>query len=255
MRSRALIALALGLTVLAPGCITFYGDQGVRVQVLVTEEMGTHVLTNANVTVPAGASVLDALREVGTVETAYGGGFVEAIDGHASRYPDERVDWFYHLDTRLADEGAASVPVEDGQLVVWDRRPWNRTMTLEHVLTGLEAWPGNLTQGPVETTPDAWEDNASTPHRAEQLFARTDDGTLVLLDPWGRAAERLTAPWLIVHAVDGPGPTPGLVVLASGSDGLALAETLDERRPRGLGVALTPNATYTIPTTAEGTAA
>lgn len=237
-----LVAVAL----LAPGCITFYGPSGVEVQVLVTEDVGTEVLRHANVTLQENATVMDALHETATIETQYGGGFVHAIDGRESRYPDARVDWFYHVNTELADVGAASNPVEDGGLVVWDYRAWNRTMTLPHVLTGLEDWPGNLADD-VEPTPDAWTDHASDPRRAEHLFARVDGTNLTILDERGRANRTVEAPWLLVHAVDQPGPEPDFLVRASGPDGRALADRLPDTTPVGVGVALTPNRTLEVP--------
>lgn len=241
-----LAVLALAAALLVPGCITFYGPEGVQVRVLITEEMGTQVLERANVTVPENATVMDALREVATVKTRYGGGFVQAIDGRAGRYPEAKVDWFYHVDTQLADVGAASHEVEDGDLIVWDRRPWNRTMHLEHVLTGLASWPGNLTEDP-RGTPEAWGNRTSDPELADRLFARVDGSELTILDERGRPNRTLTPPWLLVHAVDQPGPSPRMLVRTSGPDGLALADRLATIAPVGLGVALTPNSTLEVP--------
>lgn len=244
--TRAAAAALIALLVLLPGCITFYGDAQLDVRVVVTQDMGTRVLQDENVTLPEGATAMDAIREIATVETAYGGGFVTAIDGRESRHPDADVDWFYHVDTHLADTGAASYTLTDGDLVLWDHRPWNRTMTLPHVLTGLDTWPGTLPDEPA-LTPEAWHENTTTEHRAKHLFAREDGDTLVLLDEHGTPADRLDPPWLVVHAADGPDSTPGLLVHASSPDALDLAERLDEVRPRGLGVALTPDATLEVP--------
>lgn len=238
------VVLALALAV--PGCITFYGPSGVEVQVLVTEDVGTEVRKRANVTVQANATVMDALREIATIETRYGGGFVQAIDGLESRYPDEKVDWFYHVNTEIADVGAASNTVEDGDLVVWDYRPWNRTMTLPHVLTGLDRWPANVTDDP-QPTPDAWDNHASDPQFADRLFARVDGTNLTLLDEWGRPARMVEAPWLLVHAVDGPTSKPDFLVRTSGPDGLVLADRIPDTTPVGIGVALTPNETLEVP--------
>lgn len=241
-----LLPLVLALALALPGCITFYGPSGVEVQVLVTEDVGTEVRKRANVTVQANATVMDALREVSTVETRYGGGFVHAIDGLESRYPDEKVDWFYHVNTEIADVGAASNTVEDGDLVVWDYRPWNRTMTLPHVLTGLDRWPANLTDDP-QPTPDAWTEHASDPKLADRLYARLDGTNLTLLDEWGHPARTVEAPWLVVHAVDGPTSRPDLLVRTSGPAGQALADRLESTTPVGVGIALTPNETLEVP--------
>jgi hypothetical protein len=245
--TRTVFLAALALAAAATGCIAFDADTDVAVDLLVTADAGTELLDRTTVQVPAESSVLDALREEHTVATAHGGGFVEAIDGRESGYPDERVDWFYHVDTELADVGAAAYPLEDDALVLWDHRPWTRTMTLPHVLTGLDDWPGPALEEPVEPTPDAWRENATTEGRAEDLFARVDGDELVLLDARGEPARRLDPPWVIAHAADGPGPDPSLLVRASGEDGLALADRLATRAPTGLGAAATPGATHEVP--------
>lgn len=237
--------LVAGL-VLSPGCITVYGDETVRARVLVTRDVGTQVLTDSNVTVPEGATAMDALRRVANVSTAYGGGFVQAIDGLESGYPDSKLDWFYHVDTRLADVGAAERALDDGDLVLFDYRPWNRSMTLEHVLTGLEAWPADLEDPSFDR--EAYEGRQADEDTRESLYAFVDGANLTLLDARGRHVVNLQAPWLLAHAVDGPGEDPRLLLVASGPDGRALVDELAATRPAGVGVAVTPNATLEVPT-------
>ncbi len=243
-----LVACLVALTALAGGCITFHGDDTVHVRLLVTQDMGTERVSDTNLTLPEGSTVMDALHQAHTVTTAHGGGFVTAIDGLGPGPPHEGHDWFYHVDTALADTGAADNFLADDTLILWDHRPWNHTMTLPHVLTGLEEWPHNATQPPLETTPEAWHENTTTPHLAKNLFAHTDGDQLVLHDAHATPTHRLDPPWLILHAVQGPHEEPSLLIHASGPDAHELAPRLEDQPPTGLGIALTPDRTHKVPT-------
>lgn len=245
MRSRWLLAaLVVGLA-LTPGCITFYGDGQVQARVLVTRDVGTDVLVDENVTLPEGASAMDALRRVANVSTRYNGGFVQAVDGLESRYPDAKVDWFYHVDTRLADVGAAQHTVADGETILFDYRPWNRSMALGHVLTGTEDWPTDPDKPDFQA--DAYQARQADEDARGRLYALVEDDDLTLLDANGRHARTLDPPWLLAHAVDGPGDDPEILLVASGPDGRALVDRLAASEPVGVGIALTPNATLEVP--------
>jgi len=239
------LAILLGLVLLAPGCITFYGDADVDTRLIVTRDVGTEVLRDANLTLPEGSTAMDALRQAADVETSHGGGFVEAIDGLASRYPDAKVDWFYHVDTRLADVGAAERTLADDQLVTFDHRSWERTMHLEHVLTGLDAWPTDLDDPSfrAEEFRQLQRDDAER----SQLYAETNGSRLTVLDAAGEPARTIEAPWLLAHAVDGPDEEPRILLVPSGEDATDLVDELPEVRPTGVGAVVTPDASLEVP--------
>ncbi len=75
----------------------------------------------------SGASALDALEEVAMVETKYGGGFVEAIDGVGSQYSTGmgRRDWFFYMNGMSAKFGARDYVLCDGDVEHWDFRSWS----------------------------------------------------------------------------------------------------------------------------------
>ena len=59
--------------------------------------------------IPGGETVMRMLQRDFEVETRYGGGFVQAINGVAGGREDGRpVDWFYYVNGILADDGAAA---------------------------------------------------------------------------------------------------------------------------------------------------
>lgn len=244
--NHAPLLILLTLTAATTGCIAFDGEERITVQLLITEDMGTMTLSQTNVTLPEGSTVLDALRHAHTVDTAYGGGFVETIDGKTSQHPNQHIDWFYHVDTRLSPIGAADYELDDEQLILWDYRPWNHTMTIPHILTGLDAWPNDLPEN-LTLTPDAWHENTTTPHKAQHIFAHTDDEQLILHDAWNTPTLHLDPPWLIVHAAQSATDEPHMLVHASSPQATTLADALHEEPPRGLGIAITPNGTHTVP--------
>lgn len=211
---------------------------------IVTRDVGTQVQLDENTTVAEGATAMDALRTVANVSTRYGGGFVQAIEGLESRYPERKVDWFYHVNTRLADVGAASKPVQTGDRLVFDYRPWNRSMALEHVLTGLDDWPGDLEGSGFERSRylDRQDGEAG-----QRLYARVHGDRLVLLDAWGVHENTLSAPWILAHAVDGRGKAPSILLVASGPEGRRLVDDLAKSSPVGVGRVVTPNGTWGVP--------
>lgn len=200
------------------------------------------MLTEETVRLAEGATAMDAVQAVATVETSYGGGFVHSIDGRESRYPDQRVDWFYHVNTTLMSVGSASYELQDGDLILWDHRPWNRSMAVGHVLTGLDTWPAQLdTSDPVD--PATLAGMAGDQDR----YVRVDGDRLALLDAWGVTARWIDPPWLLVHATGPPGAQLSFLVAASSSNATGLDDELPETTPTGVGVILTPNATYEVP--------
>ena len=59
-----------------------------------TADYGAETLVDVPVPLEDGMSAMQALQSVATVGTAYGGGFVQSIDGIGSRR-ESRTDWFY----------------------------------------------------------------------------------------------------------------------------------------------------------------
>jgi hypothetical protein len=243
--ARLALTIALATLVLAPGCITFDGEAEIQARVLVTEDVGTQPLHDENLTLRQGASAMDALRQVAQTETSHGGGFVEAIDGKASQYPDEKVDWFYHVNTKLAGVGAAQYTLEDGDAVVFDYRHWERTMHLPHLLTGLDDWPADLTEPRFDR--EAFTERQNDADQRANLYAHVNGTSVTVLDPAGEPARTLEAPWLLAHAVAGPTDQPRILLVASGDAGRALVDELAQTRPTGVGAVVTPNATQEVP--------
>ncbi len=97
----------------------------------VTRDRGSRVLVDT--TVPAGQSLLRALRSHAKVGTKYGGGFVQSIDG-LSGSGRRHQDWFWFVNGLAGDRSAASYRLRAGDIAWWDYRDWTRdAQTLEVV--------------------------------------------------------------------------------------------------------------------------
>jgi hypothetical protein len=99
----------------------------------VTRDRGAGVLVDTHV--PAGQSLLRALRSETKVDTRYGGGFVQSIDeleGSARRHED----WFWFVNGLAGDRSAASYRLRDGDVAWWDYRDWSGDADTLEVVAG-----------------------------------------------------------------------------------------------------------------------
>lgn len=132
----ALAASALGAALFVLGGVSRWnvqagrpavGDREARADLLITRDFGNRTLAASETLVPPGSSVLDVLSANAKVETAYGGGFVNAINGLASGYTgggSDRSDWFYYVDGLQASVGSADLKLYGGERVWWDYHFW-----------------------------------------------------------------------------------------------------------------------------------
>jgi hypothetical protein len=102
-------------------------------QLWVTRDRGASVLVEA--TVPAGQTLLRALRSKARVSTRYGGGFVQSIDGVAGSGSGHR-DWFWFVNGLAGDRSAASYRLRAGDVAWWDYRDWAGDATTLEVVAG-----------------------------------------------------------------------------------------------------------------------
>jgi hypothetical protein len=127
----------LFLVLVVAGC---GGDEG-SATLWVTRDRGQHVLLVTHV--PAGLTAMQALERKTDVKTAYGGRFVDAIDGIASA---QRRDWFYFVDGVPPSSSAAEVRLRDGDNLWWDYRSWRRPDEVQAV---VGAFPQPFLRGPA----------------------------------------------------------------------------------------------------------
>jgi hypothetical protein len=141
--------LALLLCVLFAGC--GFGEGATRgdVTLTVTRDFGSERVHEGvdEETANEGDTVMRLLQANYEVETRYGGGFVQEVDGIAGGRDDGlRADWFYYVNGIEASVGAAERRVTAGERVWWDHHAWESAQRVpavvgsfpEPFLTGLE---------------------------------------------------------------------------------------------------------------------
>ena len=129
MASRGLpLIFALLLAAILAGCPVQPADldntEQALVTVVVTRDFGKELILAQEIEIEEGASALKALQTVAEVETKYGGGFVQAINGHDPEEADH-LDWFYYINGISLSLGARDYPLLDGDIEHWDLRDWS----------------------------------------------------------------------------------------------------------------------------------
>ena len=123
----------------------------------VTHNFGSSNVFNRNVAVGDGQSLIDLMREHLDVETAYGGGFVNSINGTKSAYTDKsvftrkKIDWFYYNNGSVGAVGADALQPKPGDTIWWDYHAWSGQGTSTPCVIG--AYPHPFTTGYNGATP------------------------------------------------------------------------------------------------------
>lgn len=96
-------------------------------RVLVTSDFGQELLLDVVVDLDEATSAMDALELVAEVQTAYGGGFVNSINGLKSDYTGTRSgksDWFWYINGMQSKGGAFDYTLQPGDVEHWDFHSW-----------------------------------------------------------------------------------------------------------------------------------
>jgi hypothetical protein len=94
--------------------------------VVVTRDFGKELILEEEVELEPGTNAMAALQAVADVETKYGGGFVQAINGISSEYEGgSQRDWFYYINGIALNLGAQDYTLQDGDVEHWDFRHWS----------------------------------------------------------------------------------------------------------------------------------
>ena len=102
-------------------------DHSPTVKVIVTTDFGQVVLVEKAVDIEENTTALDALQQVAEVNTKYGGGFVDAINGISSEYKgtgQKKKDWFFYINGMSSNLGANDYILHGGDIEQWDFRDW-----------------------------------------------------------------------------------------------------------------------------------
>jgi hypothetical protein len=145
---RALLACLAAATLAAlPGCGLGAGDErsGAGVDLRVTRDYGHELLlAEDGLRSREDETVMRLLRRHADVETRYGGGFVQSIDGLAGTGADGRSDWLFYVNGIEAPIGSADYEVSPGDVIQWDHHTWAQTAATRAI---VGAYPQPLLDG------------------------------------------------------------------------------------------------------------
>jgi hypothetical protein len=119
-------------------------------QLFVTENFGQRQVFHSSVGYAQGQSLLDVMREHLEIETSYGGGFINAINGTKSGYTDKSIftrkkrDWFYYVNGSIAAVGADAYAAKSGDEVWWDYHDWSGSGSSAYCVVGSYPHPFTL---------------------------------------------------------------------------------------------------------------
>jgi hypothetical protein len=131
------VRLAAAITVVAAlglgGCGFGPGAGTSNVSMTVTRGFGSAQIGQVTKSkVPGSETVMRMLERSFKVQTRYGGGYVESIDGSSGS--SSRLDWFYYVNGIQAAQGAATTAVHKGDRVWWDLHDWSATESIPAVV-------------------------------------------------------------------------------------------------------------------------
>jgi len=138
---RGAAVLATATVALAAGCGLGPGRESEGEATLtVTRDYGSQRLLEATISNPGESeTVLGFLDREAEIETRYGGGFVQSIEGLSGTAQEDRnLDWFFFVNGIESDRGAAEAPVGGGDRIWWDRRDWTDALRTPAV---VGSWP------------------------------------------------------------------------------------------------------------------
>jgi hypothetical protein len=138
-------AAALACAVAVAGCGVGEGKSRGDVELVVSRDYGATELARVEEPISESDTVLSVLDAGADVETRYGGGFVQSIDGLSGGADDgRRSDWFFYVNGIESSAGAAESELGDGDRVWWDHHDWSSAMRAPAV---VGSWPEPFVNG------------------------------------------------------------------------------------------------------------
>jgi hypothetical protein len=189
-------AAVLALACAAAGCGIGPGPRSAqRANLTVTRDYGHELLRQASERPPESEDAIRILDRNARVETAYGGRFVQSIDGLAGGGSGGHFDWFLYVNGVESPVGGGDYRVRGGDRVWWDYRDWRAAMRVpavvgswpEPFLHGFAGrrWPATVRclggGGACETVSSRLREAGVSPGAASG-----DDSVRVLVGPWSR---------------------------------------------------------------------
>ncbi len=150
-RLSVLMALFLSINIVVCACSTQSSEstppsgEGVgtlMVRVVATQNFGEELIFDETLEVAPDTSAMAALMKVAEVETAYGGGFVNGINGVRSGYTGREkteMDWFFYVNGIQSNVGALDYKLQNGDVQHWDFHSWSFRHFIPAIIDGFPA--------------------------------------------------------------------------------------------------------------------
>jgi hypothetical protein len=201
----------------------------------VTRDYGTEVMISRTVDgLTESTTAMRVLDEAAEIETRYGGGFVQSLDGVAGSTGARSSDWFYFVNGISAERGAAEFEVRPGDRMWWDYRDWTDAMDVNAV---VGSYPAPMVDGydgrrwPVELGCAEATGRACATVRQELA----DEGVETVADGGGGALRMLVGDWEAVSSdpdcppLESAPSASGVFARFSMEDGITSLTALDVR--------------------------
>jgi hypothetical protein len=141
----AIALLLVGATLAAAGCGLGPGASVGSVKLTVTREFGAVKLAESSGEADESDTVMRFLEGENKIETRYGGGYVQSIDGVSeTERGGHPYDWFFYVNGVESPVGAAEDSLEGGERIWWDIHDWSAS---EQVPAVVGSWPAPFTTG------------------------------------------------------------------------------------------------------------
>lgn len=98
------------------------------VELVITKDFGKELIFEDRIKIDNDSNAMTVLQDGAEVETKYGGGFVNAINGVSSEFEGNngrKLDWFYYMNGMSCNMGATDYAVNPGDIEHWDFRDWD----------------------------------------------------------------------------------------------------------------------------------
>lgn len=197
----AAVLTLLGLIVAACGVGIGAGESTGTAHLLVSRDFGeTKLVDVAGEELRESDTVMRVLDRNAEIETRYGGGFVQGINGLEGGNEGGRpYDWLFFVNGIESDRGGADYVLSDGDRIWWDYRDWGATMRVPAVVGQFPEPFVNGFEGASPTTVvdcradgEVCEGVAQTLAKAgAKLATEAEDATRLLVGTWqALAADR-----------------------------------------------------------------
>jgi len=134
----------------------------ITVRVVATRNFGQELMFDETLELPTATPAMTALESVADVETAYGGGFVNAINGVSSGFTGTQqtmTDWFLYINGIQARTGALDYALNDGDIQHWDFHVWGFRQSVPAIIGDFPEPLGHGYGGKVSLTIIAYADD------------------------------------------------------------------------------------------------